>query len=218
MIMKGTVHSATAILTLLSATTLASSASGQATRVMTAPPPVTQAPITAPSNPQTSPINAAPAPVMANPNGPQADEQHPQPDEQFSAVEFDIHTGADDLRNNAWANATINFSDGSNQTCQLKAANADSWNNNSQHVVECHLDKTRTYDDLRKARILIVKDTYRAWPMWDYDNWNVDSIKVTAKDPDMHNDKCVWNSGGNPLIRLTGDAPQFAVEDYDTTC
>lgn len=215
--MKRAFNSATAILTLLSATTVASSADGE-TRVMTAPPPVAQAPATVPSNPQPSPIGRAAPRTIANPNAPQADEQQPQPAEQFSAVEFDIHTGGDDLRNNAWANATINFSDGSNQTCQLKAANADSWNNNSQHVIECHLDKARTYDELRKARILVVKDTYKAWPMWDYDNWNVDSIKVSAKDPDMHNQKCVWSAGGNPLIRLTGDVPQFAVEDFDTTC
>src|SRR5438067_10776094 len=79
-------------------------------------------------------IRTAPRPVIQqNPNVPRLPAHHPDPQgstppplEQFSGVEFDIHTGADDLRSNAWANAELNFSDGSKQTCTLKIRDADS--------------------------------------------------------------------------------------------
>lgn len=217
--MKKTLYSAAFILMLLGGSTLPSPAGGQPTRVMTAPPVAVQSPAAGPSNSTAATIETAPRPVITrNPNGPQADKEQPPAAALYSGVEFDIHTGADDLRNNGSAWTDISFPDGSKQTCTLKLVNADSWNNGSQHIVECHLNTAKTYDDLRNARILIEKDTYKAWPVWDYDNWNVDSVKITAKDPINHSERCVWQAGANPLIRLTGETYEFTLEDYDTTC
>ena len=182
-----------------------------------APVQMGSVPPAATAAPPSSPAARAPAPVMRNPNAPQADFGHPD-DEQFTGVEFDIDTGADDLRNNAYADAEVDFTDGSKQPCHLKLRDDDSWNNGSQHVVECHLPQPRSYADLRAARIVITKDRYSAWPIWDFDNWNVDAVKVVAKDAVNHFDRCVWRASGNPLIRLTGNVPSFTVEDYDTTC
>src|SRR4051812_24842282 len=78
-------------------------------------------------------MRTAPRPVMQNPNAPRPPLHNPDPQgstpppaEQFSGVEFDIHTGGDDLRNNSNAYAMLNFADSSTQKCVLKVMNADS--------------------------------------------------------------------------------------------
>jgi hypothetical protein len=169
--------------------------------------PVTAAPVQ---------IRTAPRPVMPNPNAPQRDVQQPQT-AQYSALEFYIKTGADDLRVNSTAFADVNFKDGSNQHCSFKINGDDAWGNDSPKTLECHLDQSRTYDELRSARIWITKQDVINF-LWGPDNWNINDIKVTAKDTATHVQTCVWESKGDPLIRLTGLTPKFAVEDYDTDC
>ena len=149
-------------------------------------------------------------------NSPQADVHPPQAD-QYSVVEFHIYTGDDDLRINSIARTEMNFADTSTEKCSFKDNGDDAWGNNSDNTIECHLDRARTYDELRKARIWIIKQDVVNF-LWGSDNWNVDKVIVTGKDPDNHASTCIWSSSGNPLIRLTGKAPKFAVEDYDTSC
>lgn len=121
-----------------------------------APAPV-QLPSAAPATTAPpSPAGRAPAPVMRNPNAPQADFGQPSAAD-FTGVEFDIQTGADDLRNNGYADAEVDFTDGSKQPCPLKLRDDDSWNNGSIHVVQCHLSPALSYADLRAARVVITR-------------------------------------------------------------
>lgn len=203
--MKGLGYLTAAILTQLSAAAMAASASGQATRVTTAPSKVVQP---APRKPS---IATKPAPLIRNPNGPQADYQTPQPDEQFSALSFIVKTGEDDLRSNSAAWVDMKFPDGSTQKCMIKNYDADSWGNGSTHdtdVPQCKLQQPHTIGELKKTDIMLVYDGYlHANALDSDDNWNVNEIRINAMDIANHNYPCVIDVTGNPLVRLKGTAP-----------
>jgi hypothetical protein len=189
--------SARAIASFLLAAVLACPAATASPLGMSAPRPIL-------------PVAKRPRPEVQPPPGPSGAGQ-------YSAVEFFIKTGADDLRVNSDAYAEMDFTDGSNQKCQFKREGDDAWGNDSSKTLQCHLDKARAYDELKGARIWIVKGEVVNF-LWGSDNWNINDVKITAKDTASHNQTCVWEAKGDPLIRLTGTAPKFAVEDYDTDC
>jgi len=126
----------------------------------------------------------------------------------FSQLEFVIVTGSDDLRGDSSATATINAPNGSTvQVINLKAQNQAGWNNNSTHDLVFALSPPQPLSQLRN--ILITLTSHDA-PFETDDNWNVQSVNITAFNPGQPA-QCLINSGGDPLARLTNNAPTLTL-------
>jgi len=209
--MKGTICFATALLTVTAASPFVSAANGQTSRVITAPPPVTQSPAPGPTSSQSSPMRTAPPPVMRNPNGPQADYQPAQPDEQFTVLAFTVKTGDDDLRSDSAAWVDLKFADGATKKCKIKDYGGDSWGNNTVHdndIPQCQLQPARTFGDLKKTDIVLVYDGMTHEDAFESeDNWNVNEVRINAQDIPQHNYPCLIDVTGNPLVRMKGTSP-----------
>jgi hypothetical protein len=133
----------------------------------------------------------------------------------FNNLRFVVATGDDDLRNDttAWVEV-VPSSSGAAQRCALKAAGAPTWDNGSNHDVQCTLNSRMTLDELRSAKLLLEHD---GSPNQDggldsgkgYDNWKVNEIQVMVVD-DGGRSQCLVDAKGNPqLVALTGDNHKF---------
>jgi hypothetical protein len=126
----------------------------------------------------------------------------------FSQIEFVIVTGSDDLRGDSSANAVIQAPNGSTiQVITLKAQNQSGWNNNSTHDLVFALNPPQPISQLQN--ILITLTSHDSFGESD-DNWNVQSVNITVFNPGQPA-QCLINSGGDPLARLTNNAPTLTL-------
>jgi hypothetical protein len=137
----------------------------------------------------------------------------PPPPNALKQIEFVIVTGSDDLRGDSSATATIKAPNGSVlQVITLKAQNQSGWNNNSTHDLIFALNPPQPLSQLQN--ILITLTSHDSFGETD-DNWNIQSVNITAFDPQPA--QCLINSGGNPLARLTNNAPTLTLSTPNCT-
>ncbi|WHZ18004.1 MAG: hypothetical protein OJF55_000153 [Rhodanobacteraceae bacterium] len=143
--------------------------------------------------------------------------------ETFQLLGFTITTGGDDLRTDSVAYMHLTFQDDPSYDCALHGSNVQgasanlSWDNNSTHdAPPCRLKKPMTLANLRQVMFSLVMSSndVGASP----DNWNVNRVLITAYNPGSSGKACVFDVGGNPLARLTGDQPQVTVSDFPNRC
>ena len=154
-------------------------------------------------------ITRVPAPALANPNRPQAD-WHPAPDERFSALEFIVKTGDDDLRGDSGAWVTITFPDHSSQKCDLKLRDQDGWGNNSTHTnsPQCILSSPKTFADLKGSEIVLFYEGESSSGWESQDNWDIKEVLVRAQDFSNKKYPCLIHAQGSPLVRLKRKFPE----------
>ncbi len=132
----------------------------------------------------------------------------------LTQIEFVIVTGSDDLRGDSSATATIKAPNGSVlQVITLKAQNQAGWNNNSTHDLIFALSPPQPLSQLQN--ILITLTSHDSFGETD-DNWNIQSVNITASNPPGPA-QCLINSGGNPLARLTNNAPTLTLSTPNCT-
>ena len=112
-------------------------------------------------------------------------------------ITFDIVTGADDLRQDSSATATIVIA-GIAQTFTLKAQNAAAWGNGSDNVVAITVP---AQPSSAFGPITITLTSHNGAFETD-DNWNVQSVRATLSNGTTS--PCLVFGSGNPLKRLTG--------------
>ncbi len=117
--------------------------------------------ISAAASPQ---IPMRPQPIIQNPNVPRPPAGNPKPGtggpshhEQYTALEFTVWTGDDDLRPQSVAYVDLKFPDGTTQRCVLHPSQDDGWSNNTTHQArQCILSSAKNWNQLRSATMLLV--------------------------------------------------------------
>jgi len=133
----------------------------------------------------TVPINSAPLPAV----------------NEATRLVLEIRTGGDDLRGgNDNLNIITTLADGRSQT-DLNVNNSAKWDNNSTHIVTITLNKPVPVNQIRSVTLAT---TFSGGSGGD--NWNMDSLKVTALVQRDH--QVVATYGFN---RFTGDKRQLTV-------
>jgi len=127
--------------------------------------------------------------------------------ERFNQIAFNIATGGDDLRGDSSATASICFPDGA-QTFTLKSQSDAGWSNNSDHVKTFPIAGSAPSLSLFGS-ITITLTSHNGFTEAD-DNWNVQSVDVTAKG--SSGSSCVLKQNGAPLVRLTGSSPSVKLQ------
>jgi hypothetical protein len=145
---------------------------------------------------------AAPGTTYPIPGGCPARPAPPKPPALFTKIHFNITTGGDDLRHDSDAKAVAHYTNGQSETFLLKAKDAGSWDNNSNHQVEWPLGVPR---DLAAFSTIAVTLTSHNGTFETDDNWNIQSIEITILGP-ANASACVFKASGNPFVRLTGSA------------
>lgn len=116
----------------------------------------------------------------------------------------DFTTGGDDLRQGDPLNVTLSFSNGTTQTFSNVNGNAD-WNNNSSHVVTLNLSSAVNPSTITKMEMAI-----QHCGGISCDNWNLQSIKVTAVENNQSQD-VIYSNSGNPFYRFTGNNNTYTI-------
>ena len=196
--------------TLLCATVffVATDSHSQAPPRVRLPAPVNRPP---PPPPPPAPPVAAHAPVM------------------YTAVTFTVWTGGDDLRANSTAGADLHFADGTTTHCDLRPGN-DSWDNTSVHSAPaCELPRAMRLGQLKTVKIDLVysgdphaavnqkKGAYE-FNFDTFDNWDVNRVRVVAQNPVQHQEICVADVKGDPLVRLKETNTSFRITDAMRSC
>ncbi|HJU08855.1 MAG TPA: hypothetical protein VJ727_10295 [Rhodanobacteraceae bacterium] len=141
----------------------------------------------------------------------------------FQLLGFTITTGDDDLRTDSLATMHLTFQDDPSYDCLLhgngvSGASANvSWDNNKTYEAPpCQLKKPLSLADLRQVKFSLdmSSNNVGASP----DNWNINRVLITAYNPGSPNKVCVFNVSGDPLARLTGDAPQVTISNFPNQC
>ncbi len=133
----------------------------------------------------TIPITAAP-PAMSG---------------QVTELIFEIRTGSDDLRGgNDNLNVETLFSDGKSQRNENVNQSAN-WSNNSNHVVKVALNRPVPVNQIRSVNLIT---TFTGG--YNGDNWNMDSVRVTATGPGVN--KVIATHGFN---RFSGSNRQLSI-------
>jgi hypothetical protein len=124
----------------------------------------------------------------------------------FDKISFNIVTGADDLRGDSSATASISLPEAP-QVFTLKSQSEAGWANNSDHV--------KTFTITGRALpvglfgpVTITLTSHNSFPETD-DNWNLHIIEVTATG--SSGSSCVLKESGTPRARLTGSSPSVTL-------
>jgi len=126
--------------------------------------------------------------------------------EKFNRISFNIHTGADDLRGDSSATASMCYPGGAH-LFTLKAQSDPGWPDNSDTVKEFAVPGPPVPLSFFGS-ITITLTSHNSFPETN-DNWNLQRVGVTAKGP--AGSACVLDQNGNPLSRLTGDIPSVTL-------
>jgi hypothetical protein len=111
----------------------------------------------------------------------------------------EIVTGGDDLRGRSEAYFTLHYSGGTSSN-EFQLNRGAGWGNNSTNTASVDLDGRISAQGIMGITIR-VDGAPRSWPD-GYDNWNLDRLKVSLDGVTL------WNVGGTPLVRFTGDLRQ----------
>jgi hypothetical protein len=110
---------------------------------------------------------------------------------RFTGLSFNILTGGDDLRGDSSAMVKVNFSDGP-QNFSLKAQSDPGWPNNSDNVKSFPIPgRALKLEEL--GTMIITLTSHNSWSETD-DNWNIQSIDVTATGSE--GSACVFKASG----------------------
>ena len=124
------------------------------------------------------------------------------------SIEYTIGTGSDDLRGDSSATSALETSTGSTfQNVTLKSqSQGNSWENGSTQVRVFQLNQPQPVQmpsDLGNVAVTLTShDSGLETP----DNWNIQSLDVKLRNPNG-SFICQQSMSGNPLARLTGQAP-----------
>ncbi len=165
----------------------------------------------------------APRPILTNPNAPtveprQAGTRH---HELYTALEFNVWTGDDDLRAYSGAWVDITFPGEKTRKCVLHEVAEDSWENGSKHQGhQCVLATPRTWPQLKAARMFLNFDGRRHQHPYDTgDNWNVDEVRVIAIDTADKHFPCLLDAKNGPyLVRLTLSHTSYELTETVNRC
>jgi hypothetical protein len=176
-------------------------------------------------------IQAAPPPVMQNPRAQSSGPGQPgKPHhELYTALEFNVRTGEDDLRSYsaAWVDlsfpseTTQTFPSQTTQKCVLHDPAEDSWDTGStHHGHQCILATPKTWAQLRAARMFLNFDgRLHQHPYDTGDNWDVNEVRVIAIDPADKNFPCLLDARSVPLlVRMTGSQKKFELNETVNHC
>lgn len=134
------------------------------------------------------PINNSPAPAAG----------------QVSQLNFEIRTGGDDLRGgNDNLNIQVHFADGRTQL-ETNVNRAAKWDNNSTHSITISLNRPVAPDQIRSVTLITTSTGGSGG-----DNWNMDSLRITAVGSGIN--RVIGTSGSN---RFTGDRRQLNVPTH----
>jgi len=125
------------------------------------------------------------------------------------SIQFNIGTGADDLRGDSSATASLQNPGSSSafETVTLKAQNDPAWNTNTGHIAVAGFNQASQ----TALGQMAVRLTSHNSGTETNDNWNIQSLtaQVSSSSGSV---LCSQSFSGNPLARLTGTVPtaQFA--------
>lgn len=125
---------------------------------------------------------------------------------KFDQISFNIVTGADDLRGDSSATASISFPEGP-QVFKLKSQSDAGWPNNSDHVKTFTITGPSLPIGLF-GPVIITLTSHNGFAETD-DNWNLRSIEITATG--SGGSGCVLKESGTPRARLTGSSPSVTL-------
>lgn len=131
------------------------------------------------------------------------------------SIELTIPTGGDDLRGDSSATSSfINNTPATFQTVTLKSQSQPGWGNNTTHVRVFQFNQTLPPALADVAVTLTSHDS----TFESQDNWNIQGMDVKLRNPNG-TQLCETNLSGNPLARLTGQAPTatFATQNCAPT-
>jgi len=171
-------------------------------------------------------VRAVPPPVMSNPSGPQADVESPQKPDQFTTLTFRVSTGDDDLRSDSSAWVFLTYPGGQTQSCELRGVGGDTWPNNSTREAPlCFMASPKTYDELKLTKMSLA---YNGHPgqgdvglqtfAHNMDNWNVNSVRIEAKNILSHTRRCLIDMKGRPLVRMTKSLDRYDLKQNSSGC
>ena len=120
---------------------------------------------------------------------------------QVTELIFEIRTGSDDLRGgNDNLNVETLFTDSKNQRNENVNQSAN-WGNNSNHIVKIALNRPVPVNEIRGVNLVT---TFTGG--YNSDNWNMDSVRVTATGPGVN--KVIATHGFN---RFSGSQKQLNI-------
>jgi len=123
------------------------------------------------------------------------------------SIEYNIGTGGDDLRGDSSATSALESRTGTAfQNVTLKTQSQPGWDNNSTHVRVFQFNQPQSPPTPSDLGLLAVTLTSHDSGFETQDNWNIQNLNVKLRNP---NGSIICNpaSNGNPLARLTGQAP-----------
>jgi hypothetical protein len=174
-----------------------------------------------------APITRAPLPVLQSPNVPRPTPQNPKQlpggtphHEQYTALEFTVWTGDDDLRWTSTAAVKITFPEGAFQ-CVLHDYHDDGWGNNSKHQGrQCVLPGPKHWNQLRAAKMMLVWFGDNNDPNLGEtsDNWNVNRVSVKAIDSADKLYPCLLDVAGAPLVRMSSILTSYDLTETENRC
>jgi hypothetical protein len=124
------------------------------------------------------------------------------------SIEYTIGTGGDDLRGDSSATSALEASGGSAfQNVNLKTqSQGDSWENGSTEVRVFQLNQPQPVQQPSDLGNVAVTLTSHDSGLETPDNWNIQTLDVKLRNPNG-TIICSQSMSGNPLARLTGQAP-----------
>jgi hypothetical protein len=123
------------------------------------------------------------------------------------SIEYTIVTGGDDLRGDSSAASALESPAGSVfQNVTLKTQSQAGWDNNSTHVRVFQLNQPQPPPTPSALGNVAVTLTSHDSGLETPDNWNMQSLGMKLRNPNG-SIICTSSSSGNPLARLTQQAP-----------
>jgi hypothetical protein len=121
---------------------------------------------------------------------------------KFDVIQFKVHTGTDDLRDNSSATAQLISVNGQPlQMIDLKDENAPTWEHDSTNTVKKPLSPALAPDEI--GAVTITLTSHNAILQTD-DNWDINDVEITLTLPPPANSCILATVTGNPWDRLTG--------------
>ena len=174
-------------------------------------------------------IRAAPPPIMQNPRATQPPARRPDEGrataphhEDYTALEFTLWTGDDDLRSTSKAWVGVKFPDGTSQDCVLHDEYDNGWDSNTKRQGrQCIMASPKKWNQLRSATIVLNLHSFNDVLQYGQtsDNWDINEVSVTAIDQADKHYPCLLDVRGKPnLVRLTNNEPSYDLTETLNRC
>ena len=118
------------------------------------------------------------------------------------SIQLSIGTGGDDLRGDSSATAALDKPGGTTfETVPLKTQSQSSWGNGSGHIVVDSFNQSQS----ALGQVAVTLTSHNSFGETD-DNWNIQNLTASVLSA-SGSILCQQSLGGNPLARLTAQAP-----------